>query len=123
MVLYPIIDDLRGLEFALGIVFSVPVALVLGLLASLNAWAVPPHPSFLRSIAVGAGLGIVVGLVGTAVSWVIWDAWENPANAVDYTAVSIVYWTSIGLLIVGEVAAVSYVVRRQARVGQPDASA
>ena len=68
MVLYPIIGDPRGLEFALGIVFSVPAALVLGLLAGLIAWAVPQRPSFLRSIGAGAGLGIAAGLVGTAVS-------------------------------------------------------
>ena len=45
MILYPIIGDLRGFEFALGIVFSVPAALVLGLLAGLIAWAVPQCPS------------------------------------------------------------------------------
>ena len=42
---------------------------------------------------------------------------------VDYATVSIVYWTIIGLLNIGEVAAVIYVVRRQAKVGQPEASA
>ena len=115
--------DTRGLEFALGIVFSVPVALVLGLLVGLVAWAVPRRPSLLRSIRVGAGLGIAAGLVGAAVSWVVWDAWDNPANAIDYATVSIIYWTIIGLLNVGEVAAVIYVVRRQSKVGQPDASA
>lgn len=119
--------DTRGLEFALGIVFSLPAALVLGLLASLIAWAwgwpIPPRASFLRSIGTGAGLGIVAGLVGAAVSWVTWNAWDNPANAIDYTGVSIVYWTVIGLLNVGEVAAVVYVVRRKSKVGQPDALA
>ena len=44
MVLYPIIGDLRGFEFALGVVFSVPAALVLGLLAGLIAWAVLQRP-------------------------------------------------------------------------------
>ena len=123
MVLYPIIGDLRGFEFALGIVFSVPVALVLGLLVGLIAWAVPRRPSLLGSIGAGAGLGIAAGLVGAVVSWVVWDAWDNPANAIDYANVSIIYWTIIGLLSVGEVAAVIYVVRRQAKVGQPEASA
>ena len=42
---------------------------------------------------------------------------------VDYATVSIVYWTIIGLLNVGEVAAIIYVVRRQAKAGQPEASA
>ena len=51
MVLYPIIGYLRGFEFALGIVFSVPAALVLGLLAGLIAWAVPQRPSFSRALA------------------------------------------------------------------------
>ena len=120
MVLYPIIGDLRGFEFALGIVFSVPAALVLGLLVGLIAWMYS-ELSFLWSISVGAGLGIAAGLVGAAVSWVVWDAWDNPANAIDYANVSIIYWTIIGLLSVGEVAAVIYVVRRQAKVGQPEA--
>ena len=119
--------DTRGLEFALGIVFSLPAALVLGLLASLIAWAwgwpILPRASFLLSIGTGAGLGVVAGLVGAAVSWVTWVAWDNPANAVDYTGVSIVYWTVIGLLNVGEVAAVVYVVRRKSKVGRPDALA
>ncbi len=123
MVLYPIIGDLRGFEFALGIVFSVPAALVLGLLVGLIAWLCSELASFLWSISVGAGLGIAAGLVGAAVSWVVWDAWDNPANTIDYANVSIIYWTIIGLLNVGEVAAVIYVVRRQAKVGQPDASA
>ena len=74
----------------------------------------------LRSVGAGAGLGIAVGLVGTAVSWETWDAWDNPANAIDYANVSVVYWTIIGLLNVGEVAAVIYVARRIAKVGQPD---
>ena len=115
--------DTRGLEFALGIVFSVPIALVLGLLVGLVAWAVPRRPSLRRSIGVGAGLGIAAGLVGTVVSWVTMDAYDSPANAIDYATVSIIYWTIIGLLNVGEVAAVIYVVRRQAKVGQPEASA
>ena len=115
--------DTRGLEFALGIVFSVPVALVLGLLVGLIAWLYSELASFLWSISVGAGLGIAAGLVGAAVSWVTWGAWDNPANAIDYATVSIIYWTIIGLLNVGEVAAVIYVVRRQATVGQPEASA
>ena len=51
MVLYPIIGDLRGFEFALGVVFSVPAALVMGLLAGLIAWAVPQRPSFSRALA------------------------------------------------------------------------
>ena len=123
MVLYPTIGDLRGLEFALGIVFSVPAALVLGLLVGLIAWAVPQRPSFLQSIGIGAGLGIAAGLVGAAVSWLVWDAWDNPANAIDYATVSIIYWTIIGLLNVGEMAAVIYVARRIAKVGQLEASA
>ena len=123
MVLYPIIGDLRGFEFALGIVFSVPVALVLGLLVGLIAWMYSGRVSFLWSISVGAGLGIAAGLVGAAVSWVVWDTWDNPANAIDYANVSIIYWTIIGLLSVGEVAAVVYVARRIAKVGQPEASA
>ena len=123
MVLYPIIGDLRGFEFALGIVFSVPVALVLGLLVGLIAWMCSERASFLWSISVGAGLGIAAGLVGAAVSWVVWNAWDNPANAIDYATVSIIYWTIIGLLNVGEVAAVVYVARRIAKVGQPEASA
>ena len=119
--------DTRGLEFALGIVFSLPAALVLGLLASLIAWAwawpIPPRASFLWSIGTGAGLGIVAGLVGAAVSWVTWDVWDNPANAVNYTSVSIVYWTIIGLLSIGEVAAVVYVARHESKAGLPDALA
>ena len=58
------------------------------------------------------------------------NAWEilqpilpGGPGKVDYATVSIIYWTIIGLLNVGEVAAVIYVVRRQAKVGQPDASA
>ena len=120
---YLIIGDLLGYELGLGVVFSVPAALVLGLLAGLIAWAVPRQVSFLRSIGAGAGLGIAAGLVGAAVSWLVWDAWDNPANAVDYVTVSIVYWTIIGLLNVGEVAAVIYVARRIAKVGQSEASA
>ena len=72
--------DIKGLEFALGIVFSVPVALVLGLLVGLIAWAVPRRPSLLRSIEAGAGLGIAAGLVGTVVSWVTMDAWDSPGE-------------------------------------------
>ena len=82
-----------------------------------------PVPLFLQSIGIGGGLGIAAGLVGAAVSWVVRDAWDNPANAIDYATVSIVYWTFIGLLNVGEVAAVIHVVRRIAKVGQPEASA
>ena len=115
--------DTSGVEFVLGIAFSVPVALVLGLLVGLVAWAVPRRPSLLGSIGAGAGLGIAAGLVGAVVSWVVLDAYDSPANAIDYTTVSIIYWTIIGLLNVGEVAAVVYVVRRQAKVGQPEASA
>ena len=44
MVLYPIIGYLRGFEFALAIVFSVPAALALGLLVGLIAWAMPQRP-------------------------------------------------------------------------------
>ena len=115
--------DTRGLEIALGIVFSVPVALALGLLVGLIAWMYSGLASSLWSISVGAGLGIAVGLVGAAVSWVTWNAWDNPANAIDYATVSIIYWTIIGLLNVGEVAAVIYVARRKAKVGQLEASA
>ena len=58
------------------------------------------------------------------------NAWEilqpilpGGPGKVDYATVSIIYWTIIGLLNVGEVAAIIYVVRRQAKVGQPEASA
>ena len=37
--------------------------------------------------------------------------------------VSIVYWTVIGLLNVGEVAAVVYAARHKPKIGQPDAPA
>ena len=117
------IIDTRGLEFALYVVFSVPAALVLGLLASLMAWAIPYRASFLWSIYTGGGLGFFAGLVGAAVSWVTWVAWDKPANAADYTNVSIIYWTVIGLLSIGEVAAVVYVARHESKAGQPDALA
>lgn len=112
-----------GLVGAAVSVFSVPAALILGLLASLIAWAIPHRASFLWSIYTGAGLGIAAGLVGAAVSWVTWVAWDKPANAADYTNVSIIYWTVIGLLSIGEVAAVVYAARHKPQIGLPDALA
>ena len=61
MVLYPIIGDLRGFEFALGIVFSVPAALVLGLLVGLIAWMYSERASSSGASALARGLASLPG--------------------------------------------------------------
>ena len=54
--------DTRGLEFALGIVFSVPVALALGLLVGLVAWGLfPSDPLCSGASGLARGLASLPG--------------------------------------------------------------
>ena len=69
--------DTRGVEFALGIAFSVPVALVLGLLVGLIAWLFSSDP--LCSGASGLARGLA-SLPGWSAPW-FRGWWRTPMIA------------------------------------------